>query len=172
MKKEFLEGGRIQTAHGVRGLLKVEHFCDSAKVLAKQKRIYLKKRDGSFEEREVISASLMGECVLMGISGVSTREEAALLRGATVYLKRSDVPKSEGAVFLSEMIGLPVYHATSGERLGEIVDVNEISGRRLYTVKVAHGERMVPDVKEFIKEISEDGVRILPIPGLLSDDEV
>lgn len=172
MKKEFLEGGRIQTAHGVKGLLKVEHFCDSAKVLAKQKRIYLKKRDGSYEEREVLSASLMGETVLMGISGVSTREEAAALRGVTIYLKREDVPKPEGSMFLSEMIGLPVYHAESGERLGEVADVNEISGRRLYTVRTASGERMIPDVKEFIKEISEEGVRLLPIPGLLSDDEV
>ena len=172
MKKEFLEGGKIQTAHGVKGLLKVEHFCDSAKVLAKQKRIYLKKRDGSYEEREVLSASLVGEVVLMGVSGVTTREEASALRGVTVYLKRSDVPKSEGAMFLSDMIGLPVYHAESGEQLGEISDVAEVSGRRLYTVKVSAGERMVPDVPEFIKEISEEGMRLLPIPGLLSDDEI
>lgn len=172
MKKEFLEGGRIQTAHGVKGLLKVEHFCDSAKVLAKQKRIYLKRRDGSFEAREVLSSSLMGEVVLMGISGVATREDAAALRGVTVYLKRSDVPKGEGAMFLSDMIGLPVYHAESGERLGEISDVVEVSGRRLYTVRTSDGERMVPDVKEFIKEISDEGMKLLPIPGLLSDDEI
>ncbi len=172
MKNEFLEGGRIQTAHGVKGLLKVEHFCDSAKVLAKQKRIYLKKRDGAYEEREVISSSLMGETVLMGISGVSTREDAAALRGVTVYLRRSDVPRVGGAMFLSDMIGLAVYHAESGEQLGEISDVSEIAGRRIYTVRCEAGERMVPDVSEFIKEISEQGMRILPIPGLLSDDEI
>lgn len=172
MKREFLEGGKIQTAHGVKGLLKVEHFCDSPKVLAGQKKIYLKKRDGSYDEREVAVASVMGETVLMGISGVATREEAVALRGVTVYLKRDDVPKAKGAMFLSEMIGLPVFHAESGERLGEIVDINEVSGRRLYTVKVAGVERMIPDVKEFIKEISENGMRILPIPGLLSDDEI
>ena len=172
MKNQFLEGGRIQTAHGVKGLLKVEHFCDSAKVLARQKRIYLKKRDGSYEERAVISASIMGESVLMGISGVCSREEAAALRGVTVYLNRDDVPKGEGAMFLSDMIGLPVFHADDGRRLGEICDVSEISGRRFYTVRCDAGERMVPDVKEFVKEISEQGLRLSPIPGLLSDDEV
>ena len=172
MKNQFLEGGRIQTAHGVKGLLKVEHFCDSVKVLAKQKKIYLKRRDGSFEEREVLSSSVMGECVLMGISGVTTREEATALRGATVYLDRRDVPKKAGAMFLSDMIGLTVFHAESGERLGEISDVTERSGRRLYTVKTSGGERMIPDVPEFIKEISEEGMKLLPIPGLLSDDEI
>ena len=172
MKNEFLEGGKIQTAHGVKGLLKIEHFCDSPKVLAKQKRIYLKRRDGSYEEREVISASLMGEAVLMGISGINSREEASAIRGATVYLRREDVPISRGAMFISDMIGLCVYHAETGERLGEISDINEVAGRRIYTVRCESGDRMVPDVKDFIKEISEDGMKLLPIPGLLSDDEI
>ena len=172
MKNEFLEGGRIQSAHGVKGLLKVEHFCDSPKVLAKQKRIYFKRRDGSYEEREVISASLMGELVLMGIAGVTTREEASAIRGATLYLRREDVPLARGAMFLSDMIGLAVYHAESGERLGEISDVSEIAGRRFFTVRCESGDRMVPDVSDFIKEISEEGMKLLPIPGLLSDDEI
>ena len=172
MKSEFLEGGKIGAPHGVRGLVKVEHFCDSAKVLAKQKKIYLKKRDGSYEEREVLSASLMGESVLMSISGLTTREEASLLRGATIYLSRESIPLRAGEMFLADMIGLPVLHAESGEVLGEISNIDEVAGRRLYTVKCPAGERLVPDTKEFIKEISEAGIKILPIPGLLSDDEI
>ena len=172
MKSEFLEGGRIQTAHGVKGLLKVEHFCDSPRILAKQKKIYLKRRDGSYDEREVTSASLMGESVLMGISGVSSREDASLLRGVTLYLRREDVPLPKGAMFLSDMIGLAVYHAEDGTRLGEISDISEVAGRRIYTVRCESGESMVPDTAEFIKEISEEGMKLLPIPGLLSDDEI
>ena len=34
MKQTYLEGGKICTAHGVKGLVKVEHLCDSARVLA------------------------------------------------------------------------------------------------------------------------------------------
>jgi 16S rRNA processing protein RimM len=172
MKSEYLEGGKIIAAHGVKGLLKVEHFCDSAKVLARQKRIYFKKRDGSYEEREVISASLMGETVLMGISGIDSREAAQAMRGVTVFLNRQDIPLKRGEMFLADIIGLPVLHAESGERLGEVVDADEVAGRRLYTVRCAAGDRLLPDVKEFIKEISEEGMRVLPIPGLLSDDEI
>ena len=51
MKKTYLEGGKICTSHGVSGLVKIEHLCDSPKVLCKVKRIYLPLRDGSFEER-------------------------------------------------------------------------------------------------------------------------
>ena len=45
MKNTYLEGGKICTAHGVKGLVKVEHLCDSAGVLAGSKRVFTKEND-------------------------------------------------------------------------------------------------------------------------------
>ncbi len=172
MKKTYLEGGKICTAHGVKGLVKVEHLCDSAKVLTDSKRVFIKERDGSYTERAVISASVMGAFVLMNIEGINSREEAIAYRGKMLYLHRDDVPLADGSMFIADMIGLPVFHSESGESLGEISDVSDIAGRRIYTVKYEGREVMIPDVPEFIKEISEDGgMKVLPIPGLF-DDEV
>ena len=71
------------------------------------------------------------------------------------------------------MIGLGVFHAESGEPLGEISDVSEIAGRRIYTVKYEGQEVLIPHVPDFIKEISEEGMRVLPIPGFFDKaDEV
>ena len=173
MKAEYLEAGRICTAHGVRGALKVEHYCDSAAVLAKQKKIYISER-GAYSERRVISASVAGQFVLMTIEGIDTREAAIAQRGRVIYLSREDIPVPKGAMLIADMIGLPVIHAESDERLGEISDVSDVAGRRIYTVRTAGGEVMLPDVKEFIKEISEErGMRVLPIPGFFdAADEV
>lgn len=174
MKKTYLEGGRICTSHGVRGLVKVEHLCDSPKVLLDVKKIYFKERDGSYTERKLTSSSVMGQFVLMGIEGISSREEAIAYRGRIFYLHRDDIPLSEGAMFIADMIGLPVYHAESGESLGEIADISDVVGRRIYTVKYQGREVLIPDVPEFIKEISEDrGMAVMPIPGLFdAADEV
>lgn len=174
MKNAYLEGGRICTSHGVKGLVKVEHLCDSPKVLTKIKRIYFKERSGAFTERTVISCSVAGQFLLMGIDGITSREEAIAYRGRTFYLDREDVPLPKGAMFIADMIGLPVYHAERGESLGEIVDVSDVAGRRIYTVKYQGREVLIPDVPEFIKEISEDrGMAIMPIPGLFDDaDEI
>lgn len=174
MKQQYLEGGRICTSHGVRGLVKVEHLCDSPRVLLSVKRIFLRGRDGTFSERAVSSCSVMGQFLLMGIEGITTREEAIAYRGRIFYLDREDVPLPEGAMFIADMIGLPVIHAESGESLGEIAEINDIAGRRIYTVKYQGREVLIPDVPEFIKEISEDrGMRVLPIPGLFDEaDEV
>ena len=174
MKNEYLEGGRICTAHGVKGQLKVEHLCDSPKVLSSAKQVYLKNKDGSFEKRSVTSSGIMGQFVLLGLEGISSREEAIAYRGKYIYLHRSDVPLKDGEMFIADMIGLPVIHAESGESLGEISDVSDVAGRRIYTVKYSGREVLIPDVKEFIKEIDEEmGMKVLPIPGLFDEaDEV
>ena len=174
MKKQYLEGGKICTAHGVKGILKVEHLCDSPKVLAKVKRVYFAERGGSYSERGVVSASVSGQFVLLGVEGISTREEAIALRGKIIYLNREDVPKSEGAMFIADMIGLPVYHFESGRSLGEISDVSDVAGRRIYAIKYEGREVLLPDVPDFIKEIDEErGMGVLPIPGFFDEaDEV
>ena len=68
MKSAYLEGGRILTSHGVKGLVKVEHLCDSPKVLLSVKRVFLKDRSGTFCEKKVLSCSVMGQFLLMGMA--------------------------------------------------------------------------------------------------------
>lgn len=174
MKKEYLEGGKICTSHGVRGALKIEHLCDSAGVLARQKRVFLRLKDGSYEERRVVSASVSGRFVLMSIEGIDSREAAIAERGRILYLHRSDIPVRSGAMLLADMIGLPVVHAVTGERLGTLKDISDVAGRSIYTVATESGEVLVPAVDEFIKEINErEGVKMLPIPGFFdAADEV
>ncbi len=174
MKKTYLEGGKICTSHGVKGLVKAEHLCDSPRVLCNVKKIYFQEKDGSYTERGVNSASVMGQFVLMGIEGIESREEAIAYRGRVFYLHRDDVPLKAGAMFIADMIGLPVIHAESGESLGEISEISDVAGRRIYTVKHQGREVMIPDVPEFIKEINEErGMSVLPIPGLFDEaDEV
>ncbi len=172
MKKEYIECGRICTAHGVKGQVKVEHWCDSPKVLAKQKAVFLRGRDGAYVEREVLAASVAAQFVIMTLGGVDTREDAQAMRGQILYLHRDAIPVPKGAMLIADMIGLPVYHAESGARLGEICDVDDTKAGRLYSIKTEGGVVLLPGVDEFVKEISEEGgMKVLPIPGLFDDDD-
>ena len=88
-----------------------------------------------------------------------------------LYLHRDDIPLKKGTVLVADMIGLPVLHAESGETLGRLADVSDVAGRRIFTVMTEKGEVLLPDVPEFIKEISEEGgMKVLPIPGLFDDE--
>ena len=174
MKKTYLEAGRVCAAHGVRGLLKVESWCDTPKVLAAQKRVFLATGDGGYEERRVLSSSVMGVVVLMGIEGIESREEAFAYRGRVIYLHRGDIPVKRGAALIADMIGLPVIDANTGRVYGELIDVSDAPRGKIYTVKCDTGEVLLPGVPEFIKEIDvERGVLVTPIPGFFDEaDEV
>ena len=166
MKKEFLECGLIRSPHGVRGILNVESWCDSARVLANQKRVYILGRDGIYKECEVISASVSADRVLMGISGVDSREAAQALKNTVIYLRREDIPVAKGAMLIADMIGLPVVDFDTGKLYGHICDVRDGVRYKLYTVKCETGEVILPGVDEFIKGLSEEeGLLVRPIPG-------
>ena len=169
MKALYLEAGRICNAHGIRGLVKVEHWCDSAKVLASQKHVFLVK-GGEYSEHKVISASVSGDLVLMSIEGISSREDAIAMKGTVIYLSREDIPVPEGAMLVADMIGLPVKDALTGRVYGEIADVSEVPRGKLYTVRTENGDVLLPDVKEFVKKIdAEEGMLVTPIPGFFDE---
>ena len=174
MKKEYIECGCVRTAHGVRGLLKIESWCDTPKVLAGQKRVFIAEGEGKFKELSVLSASVMGDGVLMSLSGIESREAAFAYRGVTLYLHRSDIPVKPGAVLIADIIGLPVIDQNSGRVYGRVKDVTDAPSSKLYVIETDCGEVLLPGVKEFVKKIdTESGVYITPIPGFFGDgDEI
>ena len=170
MKKEFLECGRVVSAHGVKAAFKVESWCDSPKILAKLKRVYFESSSG-YDEREVISASVADRFVIMTVSGVPTREDAQAYKGRVLFARREDIPIPEGRVLIADMIGLDVIDADTGRVYGTLADVTDGVRSQLYTVKTSKGEVLFPAVKEFLEEIDvEKGVFIHTIPGFFDDE--
>lgn len=166
MKKNYLECGRVVAPHGVRGLVKIEHWCDSPKVLASQKRVFLAEKDGSYKEICVTGASVSGNLVIASLEGVDSRECAQAMKNTVLYLHRADIPLAKGAVLIADMIGLPVIDVDTGEQYGTLTEVNEGVRGKLYTVSSAKGDVLIPGIPEFVKEIdAERGVFIRPIPG-------
>lgn len=172
MKKEYLEGGRVLNAHGVRGLLKAEAWCDSPKVLAAQKRIFFAEKDGTMKECKITRGTVAAAFVLLGIEGIETREDAIALKNTVFYLKREDIPVPKGAYLIQDLIGLPVIDIDSGRVYGHVADITEVPRGQMYTVKTASGDVLFPAVKEFVKEIrADEGIYIRPIPGFFEDEE-
>lgn len=164
--KQYLEAGKIINIHGFRGTLKAESWCDTPKILASLKTVYLLKGD-RYLPFNVRRGSVSGKFVLLTLSGVETEEEANALRGSVVYASRDDIPKKEGEAFLADMIGLPVIDAESGARYGTLTDVEEGVASRLYVIATQSGTVLMPEVKQFIARIDiKQGIFVTPIPGM------
>ena len=172
MKKEFLECGKVCSAHGVRGCMKIEPWCDSPMVLANAKRIFLAK-GGKYEELKVLSASVSGRLVLMTVDGIDSREAAQAQKNTVLYMKREDIPLKRGDVLIADMIGLPVIDVETAKVYGTLREVNDGVQGKLYTIETKTGDVIFPGIPEFVKEIDvERGVFIRTIPGFFADDEI
>ena len=164
MKKEYIECGKIVAPHGVKGLIKVESWCDSLKVLATRKRVYVLK-GGEYLEFPVISASCAASTVIMNL-GLDSRESAQAMKGTILYLHRDDIPVPKGSALISDMIDLPIIDVDTGKVYGTLAEVSDVPQGKLYGIKTDTGMVYFPERPEFVKQIDvEKGIFIKPIPG-------
>jgi len=138
MLKEFLECGLVQNTHGVKGMLRIGHRCDSPEVFCALKTVYAEK-NGGYTPYKVKSASQHGAVILLALEGIDTMEDALKLKGKSLYANRADLPIAEGAFFIADLIGLPVIDAVSGKKYGELTDVVNRGASDVYEIDTASG---------------------------------
>lgn len=163
---DFLECGRAINTHGIKGVIKLESYCDTPRVLSKLPYIYIRS-DGLFRQFKVVHASAQKQFVLAKLEGIDTVESAEKLRGTVFYADRNDLSLDEGSFFIADLIGLPVADADSGKVYGTLDDIINEGASDIYVIKTSSGEVMIPAVPEFVKSIEpENRILISPIPGM------
>ena len=170
MKNQYLECGRLINTHGVRGVMKLEPWCDSPKVAASLRRIYIQSKDGTYREMKVKSASVAAGLVLISFEGVDDLDTARLYKGKVVFADRDDIPTKEGDFFIADIIGLPVYDIDTNKCYGTLTDADMGRKTPLYTIRTEKGDVLFPAIPEFVKEVDTDrGVFIRPISGFFDE---
>lgn len=170
---EYLECGKIVNTHGVKGVLKIESWCDSPSVLARLERIYVKEK-GTYKEYDVLHSSVQKSFVLMSICGIETVEAAIPLKGTVLYAARDDIAPNvtdgerQDVYFVAEMIGTKIVDADTGKEYGTLKDITNLGASDIYVIDTPSGEVMMPAVDEFVKKIDADNdiILVTPIPGI------
>ena len=166
MKNLYLECGKIINTHGVVGALKLESWCDSPAVLASLSHVYFKKGE-AYTKVKVKKASVFKRFVIATLEGIDSIDKAAALKETVIYAAREDLALEEGQHFIADLVGLPVIDADSGREYGILDDVINTGASDIYVIKTPDGERMMPAVPEFVKEIDTDkGIFVCPIEGM------
>lgn len=168
MKQKFLEIGRVVGAHGVHGACKLEPWCDGIQTLKNVREVFT---DPNGAHAYVLrSLKAHGKIMLLQLCEISTPEQAALLRGKVLYAARESLFLKKNHVFLQDMIGLPVFDATSGAQLGKLEDVLEYPASRIYRIATPSGDVLVPAVDTFVDRIdTESGIYLRPIAGMFGE---
>lgn len=163
MKLRFLDAGEIVTTHGVRGEMKVLPWADGPDFLTEFNRVRI---NGT--EYKIESCRIQKSCNLLKLQGVDTMEAAQAMRGKVVEIYREDAPAD--LVFAAELIGVKVI--AEGAEIGEITEVLDYPGNKVYVVKGAH-TYMIPAVKAFVlsTDIENNQMQVQLIEGMRTDED-
>ena len=105
-KKPFLEAGKIINTHGVGGEVKIESWLDTPEFLRSFRRLFVRGK-----EMKVLSARVHKGFVIARLEGIDDMNAAMALKGTDISIAREDAHLSDGAYFLSDIIGSRVVDA-------------------------------------------------------------
>ena len=169
MKNPFLEAGRVVGTHGVRGELRVEPWCDSARFLTGFSEFYW---DGGKEKVKVVSSRPHKNLLLLKLEGIDTVEQGDALRGRVLFLNRKDVKLPEGRFFVQDLIGLSAVDADDGRVYGKVTDVFPTGSNDVYQVTDEDGKNyLVPAIQDVVVRVDVDAgvMELRPMRGIFDD---
>ncbi len=164
--KRYLEIAKIVAAHGVRGEVRCQYYCDAPEVLCEFDVLYLDKVK---TEIHIERAYPHKNLVILKIEGVNSIEDAQKYIGKILYLDREDAELPEETYFIQDIIGLTVKDAETGEVYGKVAEIYQNGAADVYSIKAEDGrELMFPCIDEVVKKIDVEGGEILitPLDGL------
>lgn len=142
--------GKISTAHGVKGLVKIVPYCEDVNLL--NGKVFIE--EGGDKTLEVTLKNPMGKYFLAEIKGVTTREQAELLK-CSLYVPRETLPEidNDDEFYIEDLIGLTARNA-DGQVLGVIKAVDNYGAGDLLEIAPQGGQTYyVPFHDDFVTNV-------------------
>lgn len=173
MKLAYLELGKVQNTHGVRGELRVEPWCDDVELFDTLETVYL-GRDGKDPHR-IVSWRPHKHLVLLTLQGIGDLDAAARLKNKVLYVRREDIEDTlpEGRHFIAEMLGCEVRDADTGAVYGTLTDVFNRGANNVWEIKNGVKEYLMPDIPGIVVSVDVEAevALVRPIPGIFDSAE-
>jgi 16S rRNA processing protein RimM len=125
----------ITSPHGVSGRVKVKSFTTPPASFVDFSTLC----DESGAPVRLRISGQAGGCFIATIDGITTREEAAFLRGRKLGVPRSALPEPQaGEVYLADLIGMEVV-TRMGESFGKVVRFYNFGAGDILEIRTAGG---------------------------------
>jgi 16S rRNA processing protein RimM len=145
--------GKIERHFGVRGEFKVRSLSDVPGRLDRLKQVQVLEPTGQTVERTVTHVRRAGSTYIMSLAGVTTPEEAVMLRGGLIQVPRISASTLAADVYFEcDLIGMTVEDERGGE-VGTLETILEIPENRLFVVRKGTEEVLIPAAKSFVTSV-------------------
>ena len=168
--KQFLEIGKVNNTHGLKGEVKLEMWCDGIDYIRQLKTVYLD--DGGRKPLTLVSARPQKNIAIVKFAEITSINEAEELKGKVLYCNRDDAQIDDDAHYLADIIGCYVVDVDTDEEYGKVVDVQNYGSCDIYDIESWSKHTLIPAIPDVIKEINTEYqvIYIKPMKGLFDED--
>lgn len=160
--------GRIASAHGVKGLVKLLPYGEDATLLETLGPLYTAETGPDTLKIKIMNGA--GKHLLAAIEGCADRDQAEKLRGTELWIDRGALPEieDEDEFYIEDLIGLEVRDHQDA-RIGKIKSVGNFGGGDLLEILPDRNPETayVPFRNEYVGEVKlKEGWLVLTPDGL------
>lgn len=168
--KQYLEIGKLNNAHGVKGELKMQLWCDDINYLKQLDTLYLD--ENGLKSVKLLSVRPQKDIAIVKFEYIDTIEKAEQLKGKVLYCNRADAKIDEDANYIADIIGCYVVDVDTEEEYGKVVDVVNYGSCDIYDVESWGKHTLIPAIPDIVKEINTEYqvIRIMKMKGLFDEN--
>lgn len=168
--KQFLEVGKINNTHGVKGEMKLTLWCDDISYLKQLKVLYLDNK-GEKPVR-LLSVRPQKDLAIIKLDGYDSIERAEEIKGKVLYCNRDDAVIDENANYIADLIGCYIVDIDTEEEYGQVKDVLNYGSCDIYDVESYGKHTLIPAIPDVVKEINTEYkvIRIKNMKGLFDEN--
>ncbi len=145
--------GRVASAFGIRGWVKIQPFSEYVDSLLDYKTWYLGHENGPWREVTVTQCEAHDKTLAAQLPDCPDRNAAEKLKGLLIAVPRSSLPEQdEGEYYWADLIGLTVINQV-GETLGMVAELLETGANDVLIVRGSGPDILIPFLNSVIGPI-------------------
>lgn len=145
--------GRVASAFGIKGWVKIQPFSEYVDSLLGYKIWYMGHENGPWHEVKVIECEAHDRTLAAQFSDCPDRTAAEKLKGFLIAVPRSSLPKQdESEYYWTDLIGMTVVNET-GEMLGTVAELLETGANDVLIVRGHGPDVLIPFLDSVIKHV-------------------
>jgi 16S rRNA processing protein RimM len=162
--RDLIQIGKIISAHGIRGAVKVHSFSDSGACYSQLDDLIIANAQGRRLDHKVEWSQPFKKGMRLGIKDITTRDQAEALIGCGIFIARSSLPPLDADTnYWIDLIGMAVY-TMDDDPIGHIVEIIPTGANDVYVVKTQRGhcvdEILLPATAAVVLEVDVPGKRM------------
>lgn len=145
--------GRVASAYGIRGWVKIQPFTEYVDSLLEFSSWWIGPENGPWREIQVKNCDVHGKTLVAHVLDCIDRTQAEKLKGLLLAVPRSALPEQdEDEYYWADLIGLNVITQT-GALLGKVENLLETGANQVLSVRSEQGALLIPFVASAIQKV-------------------